>query len=432
MTLSPSPVVPLEDLLREAVLGDGQLAEVVSTQLTRLLGAVAEITYRTSIDVARAHGDARPDQEATMARGNALSDRLKALFSGRRGAADRAGSDDTPAPVPATQPVAQVHSGRAVPEEKPRTVPTGTATVRSGGMERRRVDVKVEKMFQAFVDDPRVLAALGPDPLAGRTLPQQWTALHLGLLRLPWSQAEQWRDQVRDSVPEAYLQPSAGWWEVCAELDAPMVLVPAYHDQPGVFAHRDALPDKIVESALGDRVHSYHRIAAAASQVLWVASQDRAAQYATKDGLQPAQPALTEFQQTLRDRLITYRNAENGPVGKTVVVRAAQLAEVLRSVVHRPWPAPESWWAGVRAEVMAFVRQTAVRHAPNVRVREINGRDAYADLVGNKESDPENDIRLQVSDQADVGRIFDCLRPSLIEDHTVYRPGRVIYGGERR
>ncbi|GAA4609034.1 hypothetical protein BJY16_007133 [Actinoplanes octamycinicus] len=429
MTLSDSPA-SLEDLLRDAVLSDGPLAEVLTAQLTRLLGAIEEITYGTSIDVARARGDVRPDQEATMARGNALSQRLKGIFHGRRGAGKPAGAD------PATQPVPQVHSAQP-PEEKPRPSPEEkprpSPVARTGALDRRQMDVRVERMLQSFADSSPVHAALGAEPLHGRTIAQQWTSFHLGLLRLPRAQADDWREQVRDCIPEEYLKPTAGWWELCADIPAPTVLVPAYHDQPGVVAWQEALPDKIVESALGDRVHTYHRLAAIASQVLWVAAQDKSALYATKAGLVPAQAALTDFQQTLRERLTTYRSAESGPAGKTVVVRAAQLAEVLRSVVHQPSPAPESWWAGVRTEMMTFVRQTAIRHAPNLRVKEISVREVYADLANNKEVDPDDDIALHATDRADVGRIFDCLKPSLLEDHNrVYRPGRVIYGGEGR
>lgn len=113
-----------------------------------------------------------------------------------------------------------------------------------------------------------------------------------------------------------------------------------------------------------------------------------------------------------------------------MVVRAAQLAEVLRSVVHRPLPAPDSWWGAARTAAMTFVDEVAAKNTPHLRVKDLGKRPVlYKELLSNGEVDAENDIRLKPSKEAEVGRIFDCLRPSLMDSTVVYRTGRVIYTG---
>ncbi|BCJ39768.1 hypothetical protein GCM10010168_77760 [Actinoplanes ianthinogenes] len=415
MTLS-NPPASLEDLLHDAALHDGPLARVVADQLTRLLVAVDEISYGTSIDVARAQGAARPDQEATMALGNALVHRLKGLFAGRREAAG---------PVP-DQPPKVTHQVVPTVAEKPRA----TATVRPGAVERGRIDEGIQQVFQDFAESPQVRAVLGADPLPGRTPVQDWPAFHLGLLRLHRDQAEHWRAKLSRYLPVEFTRPVRGWTEVLADIEGKQVLIPASHDHPGTVAWRDAPPHDIVGTAFGERVQQHRRIAGIASQMLWLAREDRTAQYATQGGLVPAQRAYTEFQRDVREGLTAYRSAESGTDGRITVLRAAQLAEVLRSVLHQPVAAPGSWWADARAEAMTFVRDTGSAYAPQLKVKDLGIRTSYPELRGSREADPESDIRLPVTDPADSGRIFDCLRPALLEPSGIYRSGRVIYGGD--
>ncbi|WP_229075933.1 hypothetical protein [Actinoplanes sp. DH11] len=455
MTLTDRPR-SLDDLLRGEVLTDDPLGAVVVRRLTDLLLAVEELTYTTSI-AACAGGGPRPDQEAMMRRGEALRHRLRTFFqrdenSGPAPAHDPATATVTPA---ATQPPAT----RPVTTQPPTTQPAGTqpaATqpvvaqasvaqagadrpapmertrpgMRAGGEERGRVDAGVAEVLTEFATSPLVQRFLGADPLPGRTAAERWRAFHFGLLRLHRDPADEWRRKLGRCLPPEWNRPQAGWGALAAEVDPPLVLIPAYHDLPGVVAHREAMAEEMVIKAFSDRVLSHRQIPAIASQMLWLAGEDRSAFYARKSELVPARTAYSELEATLRDKLIAYRNAEKATDGASLVVRAAQLAEVLRSVVHRPLPSPESWWADSRAAAMQFVRETASRYAPQLKVRDLGVRSLYKDLLASGEAELENDIRLKVDDDADVGKIFDCLRPSLLADNSVFRSGRVIYGGE--
>ncbi|WP_433833335.1 hypothetical protein ACQP2E_18585 [Actinoplanes sp. CA-015351] len=287
---------------------------------------------------------------------------------------------------------------------------------------------KIAWAFEDFVASSRVRERLGDEPISGATAHQQWISFHLGLLRLPEDLLAYWRFRIGHNVPPEWMTPGEGWVHLMADVDEPVVLIPAFHDQVGVFASREGmLVEYIKRIWIGRPFPASGGIGAAATQMLWLASEDPRAFYASPKGLVPMEEAIDSFTTDLGDQIIALRSAEAFNDDATVVSRAAKLADVLRSVVHLPLAAPDSWWATVRAQAMDYVRQVAGKRAAQLAVVDLRIGRSYADVVAAGDSDPADDITLPEG-AADSGVVADCLRPSLRSEAGVHAPGRVMRG----
>lgn len=415
----------LESLLREALLADGRLATLVAEQLRGLLSAVDGVEFTTSLELARGGRAAPPEEEESMIRlCRALRRALMTLVERARQAQPAAPPDVTNArPFESVPHHALVEPGGTAHQQR-------TTTLRRA--DRERLEIGIEGVLDGFSSSRAVQSQLSTPPIPDGSLAQRWRWFHLALLRLPPEMARQWQVRVTGMVPPSWTTPIDGWQQLAADVVDPVVLVPAFDDEPGVVAMRNAPLDERVLTAFGDRAGKYFGIGVVASQMLWLAAEDQTSYYASGDGLVQGQHGYTAYVMALQDKLTAFKTAElAGTDGESVVHRAAQLAEVLRSIVHRPFAAPNSWWSEARETAMSFVRDMAERRAPELRTRDLREFGSYKDLMVAQESDADSDIRLLVSNLNEVGMIFDCLRPSVVTDKAIVRVGRVIYGGDR-
>lgn len=416
----------LESLLREALLADGRLATLVAEQLRGLLSAVDGVEFTTSLELARSGRAAPPEEEESMIRlCRALRRALMMLAERARQAQPAASPDVTTArPFGSAPHRALVEPGGTAHQQR-------TTTLRRA--DRERLEIGIEGVLDGFSSSRSVQSQLSTPPIPDGSLAQRWRWFHLALLRLPPEMAREWQVRITGMVPRSWTTPADGWQQLAANIADPIVLVPAFDDEPGVVATRNAPLDERVLIAFGDRAVKYFGIGVVASQMLWLAAEDQTSYYAAGNGLVPArQGYAAAYVAALQDKLSAFKTAElAGSDGESIVHRAAQLAEVLRSIVHRPFAAPGSWWSETRETAMSFVRDMAEHRAPELRTRDLREFRSYKDLVDDQQSDVANDIRLRVNDPDEVGMIFDCLRPSVVTDKAIVRMGRVIYGGDR-
>ena len=391
MTAEAQPGPDLDQLLRRCLAADDELADIVAGHLDGLAQHVTGLEFRTTRRTART-----PEEEERMLRCRALRDALMALF----------GKPSAPA---RTAPPAE----QAVPAARTRT-------------SLDRTDERARYTMDEFAKSPDVLRLLGPNAIRAAKDEDRWTLFHLGLLRLPASDAELWRKRLwPQDEDHPWLTPGDGWLHLPTDLPAPLVLVPAFRSRAGIVASPQAPLNSSVQQALGNWTVRYYGIGSVASQMVWLATMDPDVWYAHDNTLVAMREMVPGYTTELETRLAKLPNAK----GETAVIRAAMLADLLRSVVHQPLAAPTSWWSDARQRALKFVREMAVEHDPELVVRDLGEHpQRYRDLRPD-EHEMDKDIRLPVGRPEQAGQVFDCLQPSLLRDGKVIRAGRVIYGG---
>ncbi|WP_229075625.1 AAA family ATPase [Actinoplanes sp. DH11] len=318
-----------------------------------------------------------------------------------------------PPTIEPARPARVVPTPTASPAERP--FPAGTG---------------VDQVLGDFAGDAVIRRHLGSDPVPGHTPALRWRAFHLGLLRLPADLATAWRRRMEYEFPAGWTVPGDDWIRLPAKAATAQVLIPAFHGEPGVAAVNYAPAAAVVIDALGDRLAKYPRLATIGTQVLWLAAVDPTALVADFDALVPAPAGRELIRSLIHNRLAAFQQSVDTP-GRTTVERAVELADALRSVLHLPPVAADSWWAGVLDETTTFVRHIAAT-ASDLWADDLARAASHQELVKAGETVQQYDIGVPVDDPADVGAVLHCLRPSLrAGDGTVHRPGRVVYGRAR-
>ncbi|WP_433833333.1 hypothetical protein ACQP2E_18580 [Actinoplanes sp. CA-015351] len=300
------------------------------------------------------------------------------------------------------------------------------------------LDDRIKQVIEEFAASDEVRRLLGPDAVAGSAPAERWLSFHLGLLRLPPNLSAEWRSRLSlITMPQGWFTPDEGWTRLPSERGGNTILVPAFHDVPGVVASGDVPPSEKVQVVVRDparpsrpwprsAVRDYPEIGVVADQMLWLASADRTAMLATGQALAPATDAQDWFTKLLADRIADFNRA-NG--GELLVYQSARVAEALRSIVHTPAPARGSWIDTRRRLPMSLVQLLAERHAPDLTVSEPRTTEMYRDVRARGMTDFQQDIAVAVTEPGDIGRVLDVLRPALLGPAGgAHRWGRVIYG----
>ncbi|MFF3855941.1 hypothetical protein [Micromonospora sp. NPDC002575] len=433
--------VPFEELLATVLRADGRYAELFREHVTRLGGVMQQGLLRAAMD--RARGGAPGEEDQMWQCAAELYRRLVSRLDRRPApveaaaeaaaqqaeraaavpAADRAvppGDDEAVAGPPAAEGPAGLHrpdvDGWAVPGSRP---------VRETGEQVRRA---IEQVFVEFADEAEVRRWTGGRPVpSGVELVDRWRAFHLSLLRLPPALEAIWAARMRTVAPAHWLEPADVWHRVPAPATvAARVLVPACGRYPGVLADPRASKAGGVAAPLSGNEPGYDLVAGLAHQMSWLAVADEAAHSARTWQLTPLRDPHegVGYTDLLAERLAKFSQAVAWGETERCVLRAAQLAEGLRVVVHRPLVAPDSWWHRLRDETVRFVRDVGAVHAPHVVVTEIAGR--YAEAKKNGLTDGREDVRLTGQPEPD-GLVLDCLRPHLRGTDLGDKPGRVVY-----
>ncbi|MFG1903604.1 hypothetical protein [Micromonospora carbonacea] len=451
--------VPFEELLATVLCAEGRYAELFREHVTRLGGVMQEGLLRAAMDRARR---GVPGEEDEM--WQCVAELYRRLVSRL---------DRRPAPAPLTEPATATAgagaaeaaaaqaarqadpavgtvTGRAVPPGDDGAVAGAPATgggtphrpdvdgwavpgarpvapeVREAGEQVRRA---IEQVFVEFADEAEVRRWTGGRPVpAGFELVDRWRAFHLSLLRLPPALEALWTARMRSAAPAYWLEPAENWQRVPAPATVPgRVLVPACGRYPGVLADPRASKAGGVAAPLSGNEPGHDLAAGLAHQMSWLAAADEAAHSARTWQLTPLRDPHegVGYTELLTERLAKFSQAVAWGETERCVLRAAQLAEGLRMVVHRPLVAPDSWWHRLRDETVRFVREVAAEHAPHVVITEIAGR--YAEAKNNGLTDGRDDVRLTSASESD-GLVLDCLRPHLRGTELGDKPGRVVYG----
>ncbi|WP_432958414.1 hypothetical protein [Micromonospora haikouensis] len=441
--------VPFEDLLATVLCAEGRYAELFREHVARLGGVMQQGLLRAAMD--RARGGAPGEEDEMWQCAAELSRRLVSRLDRRPAPApaeaevkaaerqadpavgcasvvDRAvpsGDEEAVTGPPAADGTAGPHrpdvDGWAVAGSRPITPETWEA----GGQVRRAI----EQVFAEFADAAEVRRWTGGRPVpSGVELVAKWRAFHLSLLRLPPALEAYWAARMRSAAPAAWLEPTDGWQRVPAPATvAARILVPACGRYPGVLADPWVPKAGGVAAPLSGSEPGYDLAAGLAHQMSWLTAADEAAHSARTWQLTPLRDPHEEVGYTdlLAERLVSFSRSAAGREKEGCVLRAAQLAEALRMVVHRPLVAPDSWWHRLRDETVRFVRDVGVTHAPHVVVTEIAGR--YAEAKKNGLTEGRDDVRL-TSQPEQNGLVLDCLRPHLRGAELGDKPGRVVYG----
>ncbi|WP_229075627.1 ATP-binding protein [Actinoplanes sp. DH11] len=316
----------------------------------------------------------------------------------------------------AEPPSVRVRTRTGPPQREARPVPAVVDATND-------IDDTIDVIFEQFATDDTVKRFLGPDPLPVETPAGQWRSLHLGLLRLPAEEAATWRTLLHECYPPEWNVPDGTWRRVPAAESEPVILLPAFHGIPGVVAGQDAPLDATVEEALGPCVLDELGVAISASKLLWLVAEDNRVRY-VRDNVPVLVSGIREdVVDAVRTALSAYA-AGDADRGIKRLVAAADLAEVLLALLHRPVAAPDSWWGRVRTDVMAFVRDVGVRHEPNFVVDDMPFSTLYRQL---NHGETAHDVGVTPVHPDEAGRILARLRPGLRKGGQAYRRGRVLY-----
>ncbi|TDC67007.1 hypothetical protein E1258_01175 [Micromonospora sp. KC207] len=442
--------VPFEELLAAVLRADGRYAEVFREHVTRLGGVMQEGLLTAALD--RCRGGVPGEEDEMWQRIAELYRRMMSRLDRRpspTGAAEHAGpmlaggtveaveavagrADVTPGddeanavPPPAAdrtvEPPRPDADAWLVPESRP-----VAPEIRETGEQVRRA---IEQVFVEFADAAEVRRWTGGRPgHSGTELVDRWRAFHLHLLRLPPALEAFWAARMRAVAPPHWLEPADSWQRVPAPATVPgRILVPACGRYPGVLADpRAPKPDGVAVTLNGNEP-GYDLVVGLAHQMSWLAQADESAHSARTWQLTPLRDPHENvgYADLLAERLAKFGRAVAWREREGCVLRAAQLAEALRLVVHHPLVAPDSWWHRLRDETVRFVRDVGAEHAPRVVITEIAGR--YAEAKKNGLTEGRDDVRLTSQPEQD-GMVLDCLRPHLRGPDIGDKPGRVVYG----
>lgn len=439
--------VPFEELLATVLCAEGRYAELFREHVTRLGGVMQQGLLRAAMDRARGGAPGEEDEmwqcaaelcRRLVSRLNrrpapAQAEAVKAAArpadpaAGRASVADRAvppGDEEAVTGPPAAGrpgPHRPDVDGGAVPGSRP----ISPEAWESGGQARRAI----EQVFADFADAAEVRRWTGGRPVPPNVgLVERWRAFHLILLRLPPALEAYWVARMRSAAPVAWLEPTDGWQRIPAPARmAARILVPGCGRFAGVLADPRAPKAGGVAAPLSGNEPGYDVVAGLAHQMSWLAATDEAAHSVRTRQLTPLRDPREGdgYTELLTERLVKFSQAVAYDETELCVLRAAQLAEGLRMVVHRPLAAPDSWWHRLRDETVRFVREVGAEHAPHVAITEITGR--YAEANNSGLTDGRDDVRLTSPSESD-GLILDCLRPHLRGAELGDKPGRVVYG----
>ncbi|WP_326557101.1 hypothetical protein [Micromonospora sp. NBC_01796] len=364
--------------------------------------------------------------------------------AGRPGAAGPGGMDrrGTPDPTGGTASV-----GTPVRTER---VTAGTEAYDRTGGTRQEVGLaliagQVEEVLARFVADDRVRVWLGNTPAPGGTLAARWRSFHLGLLRLPASVAREWADDAARVVPRIWYVADERW-TMLQHVYLHRVIIPGWGGEPGVCLDPQGGVSPGVLAASGSAFEEHFRVTSYATQVEWLVANDLTALHVRDAKLEPLRDKEEQrrYRKRLHDALQSYAGQPNTSTGNgdpaQRLIRAAGLAEVLRSVVHQPLVAPDSWWGSFRREVSGLVDDTVQQldrqfgREPerqfDQRFEATHLKGWYRDLIQQQHTERTLDVRLPAPPTARTGEVLDCLRPRLVLGETGTRPGVVMYADE--
>ncbi|WP_431974758.1 hypothetical protein [Micromonospora haikouensis] len=443
--------VPFEDLLATVLCAEGRYAELFREHVTRLGGVMQQGLLRAAMD--RARGGAPGEEDEMWQCAAELYRRLVSRLdrrpapapaeaeveveaaarqadpaAGRASVADRAvppGDEEAVTGPPAAAGRPGPHRPDVAGGAVPRSRPISPETWESGGQARRAI----EQVFADFADAAEVRRWTGVRPVPPNVgLVERWRAFHLSLLRLPPALEAYWAARMRSAAPAAWLEPTDEWQRIPAPARmAARILVPGCGRFAGILADPRAPKAGGVAAPLAGNEPGYDVVAGLAHQMSWLAATDEAAYSVRTRQLTPLRDPResVDYTELLAERLTKFSRAVAQNETELCVLRAAQLAEGLRMVVHRPLVAPDSWWHRLRDETVRFVREVAAEHAPYVAITEIAGR--YPEAHNNGLTDGRDDVRLTSQSESD-GLVLDCLRPHLRGAELGDKPGRVVYG----
>ncbi|MEV4629728.1 hypothetical protein AB0J90_26025 [Micromonospora sp. NPDC049523] len=502
-----------EELLGEVLRDAGPAADALRTHLPQVAGAVytALLTERIEHLGAAGNSDEAAERADRWRRIHELGTRVWQLTEpdtpGRTSPTSRSGPEvrepdavDAVAPTASVQPgtaTATVTSGTTDGSESAQAPtpdrPTGES---SAGTEVRtemraeqvtsrhdphdqapgaRPDVvpaqvaeQVERILAKFVADDRVRGWLGDTPAPGETLAARWHSFHLGLLRLPASSARQWAGDAAQAVPAEW-RSADGEWTMLPD-DLHRRIIPRLGGAPGVCLDPRGAHSQGALAASNSVFEEHFSVTSYATQIEWLVANDRFALHVRETKLEPLREEEEQerYRKRLHDAIQSYAGQPNLSTGggdpAQRLIRAAGLAEVLRSVVHQPLVAPDSWWGTFRSRASALVDATVAqlgrqwaqqlerqvdqpfdqqferqfdqrldrrpdrRLLPKFEALHLKGR--YADLIQQRTTDQTLDVRLPAQPGVKPGEVLDCLRPRLVLGDSGTRPGVVMYVGD--
>ena len=273
----------------------------------------------------------------------------------------------------------------------------------------------------------------GPDPaLDGQSVAERLQSLYLALLRVDDGTMHQWRAEAARVYTDH--RPSAGLTlpPLPGPVDTAGLLLPAGDGCPAMYTNADGLMLTEVATALGAELAdtgAHFGIGVPVSLALAVAPRDLRLRYAS-EGAALMEPATDEGHRFVSSELLfkleMLRANENDPVEYLRAMIDVDAA--LRSFVHFPLVARESWWGRLVAASYRSVVATSDRLAQTgvrPRIEELTG--SYGSLLDRGVvKGGEWDLRYPVPSM-DAGQVLVCLR-LYSEVDGVRQHGRVMCG----
>lgn len=323
--------------------------------------------------------------------------------------------------------------GAAVPSPRPAPVSDPTATVASPGATSGKTPAgpPIREVMKAFFE-----SQIGRQYFERRpTLPEdpaaRWRVFSLALLRLPDADRARWRVRTSHLAPPTADSPV----RVLPTLGASRVLLPAWPGSDHVTVRLDPAAPLLTEvaEALGQPrpASPLFKFGVLASQILTVAELDQYILDTTDPASPKPQPlwepdVLARFRDRLLERLSELSRA--GVDDPLMLHAMAGADEALRSVIHLPLAAPDSWWSNRRRESLSIIQglvKQLVADGHDVEVDALDGgyeRILTAGLTAHDQDVPIADAKRAGLVGASL-RLFTRVR----QDR---RTGRVIYFGD--
>jgi hypothetical protein len=285
---------------------------------------------------------------------------------------------------------------------------------------------QLRELVDSFYADHVVRTYVG-QPEATDHTGTTWKAVHLALLRLPPKDATVWRDRLKSLARH----PAAGA-RLIPSLTQTRTLVPAWSGggQWQIDLDTTAPLDPEVAEALNHPDHGDGErwaVGVLASQALALSRVDQTlydlASYAARGALVQLSDdsSWRTYERTMVTRLHGYARESDDPGRLRELIL---VDEALRSLVHMPPVAPDSWWEGLREQSHKQIQQlaTTIRNqGGDAVVTNISGE--YQQALAHRLCDPGEDRLIKDPDRA--GTIISCLRLfSQIDGER--SPGRVL------